>query len=263
MTFTAIDLLSGIVLALAISLAARRLGLLTASGAAAAIVVGAIAFDLGSGGGAATLLAFFISSNLLGRFRRSRKLALGFEKPGARDAWQVLANGGAACAALVAGRFLGENGQQAGYVCFAAALAEANADTWATEAGAAFSAKAWLITSFKAVEAGRSGAVSLPGTAAALAGALLIAVVAAVPGGLRGRQIALIFFCGFAGSVFDSVLGAAVQARYRSPAGAIVEKRSEGSVPCGGFAWFGNDLVNFSATSLAAAAAAVLWHWVR
>ena len=51
----------------------------------------------------ATLMAFFATSTLLGRVGAARKAVIKreFEKGDARDAWQVLANGGVATAAAL------------------------------------------------------------------------------------------------------------------------------------------------------------------
>ena len=65
--------------------------------------------------------------------------------------------------------------------------------------------------------AGASGAVSLPGTAAALAGAALLGTFVRAFGGGWG-SFALVTGAGFAGAVVDSLLGATVQAQWRDPA---------------------------------------------
>lgn len=111
-----------------------------------------------------------------------------------------------------------------------AALAEAAADTVSSEIGQVVGGRPRLITSFKAVEPGRDGAVSLAGS---LAGVFAAAAVAgagtwALRGGWR------LFWIGSAGAVlglfFDSLLG------------ATLEKRG----------WLNNDAVNFLSTASAA-----------
>ena len=90
-------------LASVIALGAHRAGSLARSGAAVAIVVGTIAIATGWSWGA-LLIAFFIASSALSRFHadaKARRTGDLVAKGGARDAAQVLANGGGfACAAL-------------------------------------------------------------------------------------------------------------------------------------------------------------------
>ena len=65
------------------------------------------------------------------------------------------------------------------YLLFLAALAAANADTWGTEIGSALRGQPYdLRTETTRTARGTSGAVSLGGTVAALAGAALIGVFA-------------------------------------------------------------------------------------
>jgi uncharacterized protein (TIGR00297 family) len=254
MPFT-LQLAIGSVVACALSAAAYRMRLLTLSGALASAAVGIAVFGVGGIGAAVPLLTFFATSNALGRWRRRSKERLGYEKSGARDALQVFANGGVASLAVLLGHFLPSQEVLWRYV-FVAAVAEANADTWATEIGSATRARAVLITSLKSVEAGRSGGISLPGTLAAIAGALLVAIVAAPLAG--PRVIAVAATSGFVGCLVDSLLGATLQARYTLPDGKIVEKRTADSTLAGGVSWINNDTVNTLGTVSAALGAWLL-----
>jgi len=249
-------LLIGLFCAIGISFVAFRLRLLTLSGTVAASLVGTLVFWLGSANGVVALLTFFISANLLGRWRRAGKRKLGFEKAGARDACQVFANGGIACVALILSLWFKSNVSDTWFVCFAAALAEANADTWATEIGAAASGSVRLITNLNPVRAGRSGGVSIAGTLAALAGSILIALVAGLPNGrLPPHQIELVAGCGFAGALFDSLLGATVQVHYMDAFGNLTERPMSGAMRASGLSWINNDVVNLLACAFSAVAA--------
>ena len=244
----------GIVFAAAVSAAAYRVHALTRSGAAAAWAVGAVVFGVGGWLAAAALLVFFGSSSALSRWRWGQKEALGYEKSGPRDAGQVLANGGAAAACLLLGLF----GAKSALLLFLAALAAANADTWATEIGSALGGQPYDLRTGRRAAVGTSGAVSLPGTLAALAGASLLGLFAGSPGAFAVAALA-----GFGGAMCDSLLGAWVQAQWRDPAapGRWTEKPQPG-MPERGRRGVGNDAVNWLCT-LSAVGMAALLTWPR
>jgi uncharacterized protein (TIGR00297 family) len=240
----------GISLAAAVAAAAYRASALTRSGAWAAWAVGAVALGVGGWGAAGALLAFFVTSTILSRWRKTRKEALGYEKGGRRDAGQVLANGGIAAVCVL----LTWAGIKEGMLLFLAALAAANADTWATEIGSALGGRPVSIRTGKKVPAGASGAVSLPGTIAALAGAALLGLFA---GGWTAG--AIVTAAGFGGALFDSLLGATVQAQWRDPAASERwTEQPQSEPPERGWRWIGNDGVNLFCTLASAALAALL-----
>ena len=233
-------------LAALIALAAYRARALTISGAASAWAMGTIIFGVGGWAWGAALVTFFITSSGLSRWRRRDKARLGFEKGGRRDAGQVWANGGAAAAcALLALRLPFAQA----HLLFLAALAAANADTWATEIGAAWGGTPRDVRTGRRVPAGTSGAVSAAGTAAALAGALLLGLFAAPQG---AGAVGVVTAAGLAGALGDSLLGATVQAQWRDPAdpGTLDGAPRRGVPPERGLAWVGNDLVNLPAPCL-------------
>jgi uncharacterized protein (TIGR00297 family) len=243
----------GLIAAAMIALSAYRARALTTDGALGAFAVGAIVFDLIGWTGAGALLTFFVTSTALGHWRRGRKETLGFEKGNRRDIGQVLANGGAACVCLIVGHLLPAF-EHSAQVAYFAAVAAANADTWATEIGAALQAPARLLSTFRPVAPGTSGAVSLPGTVAAVAGALVI--------GLWYPQDALrITVSGLAGCLVDSLVGATLQASWRDPevAGGLRETPPASGVdPDRGLPSVTNDVVNWCCTASAAIVALLI-----
>jgi len=166
----------GLLFAAVIAAVAYRARALDVSGAVAAWVVGTVTFGLGGWPFALPLLTFFTSSTLLSRWRRHSKEALGFEKGGRRDSGQVLANGGIATLCVLTYAFLPSTISHHAYAMYLAAFAAANADTWATEIGAAVGGVPVSIVTFRRVPVGMSGGVSLTGTLGLVAGALVIAV---------------------------------------------------------------------------------------
>ena len=232
--------LLGLLLAALVSFLAYRVGSLTRSGAVAACAIGTVVFGLGGWLSAAALLTFFGTSTLLSRWRRSVKAQLGYEKGGRRDAGQVLANGGGAALCVLLPLLFPHFGGIHAHLLFLAALAAANADTWATEIGSALGGRPYDLRTGRPAPAGTSGAVSLAGTGAALAGAALLGLFA---GSLLGWGIVTV--SGLGGAFLDSLLGATVQARWRDPlrSGDWTEK-AQREPPALGWVWVNNDMVN-------------------
>jgi uncharacterized protein (TIGR00297 family) len=258
------QLLLGLLFAIIIAFLAYRARSLSHSGAYAAVLVGTLIFGVGGWQWAIILLTFFISSSALTRLFSKRKAALNekFEKGGQRDAAQVLANG--AVASLFAGLHFFFPTADWPWLGFAASMAAVNADTWATELGVLNPLPPRLITNGKRVERGTSGAISFYGTLSALGGAALIAILAALLDPLNHSPLItshflLITFAGLAGALFDSLLGATVQAIYRCPQ---CDKETERHPlhTCGaattqirGWKWLNNDLVNLACALVGAA----------
>jgi uncharacterized protein (TIGR00297 family) len=252
-----IRLAIGAALAAVVALAAYRARALSLAGAIAAFVIGTIVVDAGGWNSAAVLLAFFVPSALLTRMGRERKRSLrGTQQPAPRNAWQVLANGGVATVCVIAA--LGASSPF--NAAFAGAFAAASADTWGTEIGTLVRRRPVSILTFRAMEPGLSGGVSLLGTVATIAGALCVAVVASL---LRVAPLWPVAVAGVAGALLDSVVGASLQARHWCPTCS-----SECETPqhhCGtpttlrrGVRWIQNDAVNLMATLCGAIVSAAL-----
>jgi uncharacterized protein (TIGR00297 family) len=255
-----------------IALLAWRLHALSISGAWAAILTGTLIFGLGGVPWAALLLVFFISSSALSRAFSRRKKAVNekFAKGSQRDAGQVLANGG--LGALLAIAQVLFPGSAWPWVAFVGAIAAVNADTWATELGVLNPSRPRLITTWRTVEAGTSGGVSLLGTGASIAGAGLIGLFAVfiMPqgGAPPANQIVLlgmVILGGLVGSLFDSLLGATVQGIYYCPNCAKETERHPRHT-CGtettrvrGWEWLDNDLVKFACSVGGAVVLLGLW----
>jgi len=243
--------------------AAWRAGTLSRSGAAAAAVVGAAVFGAGGFLWAAGLLLFFVSSSLLSRMFASKKRAAEekYAKGSRRDGLQVAANGG--LGAVMAVAHLAFPDAAWPWIAFLGALAAVNADTWATELGVLRSRAPRLITTGRPVEPGTSGGVTAAGLAASGAGAALIGVLVLFSFPVTPALWPAVALGGFVGSLFDSLLGATVQAIYFCPVHGK-ETEQHPFHQCGaptnllrGLRWMNNDLVNLAA-SAAGAGTAVL-----
>ncbi len=162
---------------------AYRAGALSKDGAIAAGILGTVVFGLGGVAWALVLLTFFITASGFSRLMKSRKADLNadFAKGSKRDAGQVAANGAVSGILALAFFFTSRSQPESSWlpflwIGFAASLAAANADTWATELGVLNPRRPVLLTTFKRVPRGSSGAVSLTGSLAALAGSAFVVV---------------------------------------------------------------------------------------
>ena len=256
----------GFLFAALIAFAAYRAHSLSKSGAWGALLEGTIIFGLGGWRWAVLLLAFFVSSSALTRLFGKKKASLNdkFDKGGTRDIGQVLANG--AIASIFASLHFFFPALSWTWVAFAASLAAVNADTWATELGVLNPSLPRLVTSWKPVECGSSGAVSLYGTLATTGGAAFIAILGALlgPAGRVWANLEIIIIAGLLGSLFDSLLGATVQAIYRCP---HCDKETEKhplhtcgteTVQIRGLSWLNNDMVNLGCALVGAVIGMIL-----
>lgn len=231
-----------------------RVNALSGGGALTATVVGTVAIAAGWRWGI-LLAAFFVSSITLSRFgrqRRAESIAGIVAKSGARDLWQVLANGGifaAAAAAAIVSPYPGWRAVGVG------ALAASTADTWATEIGTLVGGRPRSILSGERIPIGASGGITPAGSIAAVAGAAFMAVIA---GAIHWEvPILVILLSGVAGALADSVLGALVQERFwceacAAPTEQPIHRCGTITSRAGGFAGLDNDVVNLVCSAVGA-----------
>jgi len=269
MKFEFVQIFAGLALSAALSVISYRIKALSKSGSLGMVVVGTVVFGLGGVLFAVPLLFFYVTSTLL-TFTRSRAKEQSLkmiDKAGPRDIWQVLANGGIAtvCALL---HFI--TGDYIWFFLFLASLCEATSDTWATEVGTLFAVAPVSIVTFRKVERGQSGGITILGTLAAGAGSAVTMLVtlwiAHIDSTVASYSIRIWIAaanCGLAGSLLDSLLGASLQAQYRCE---VCGRLSERPFHCGrpanmerGLRWVNNDVVNFTSSFFAAAALVAIY----
>lgn len=193
------------------------------------------------------VLAVALLTHFATRLGRGYKEELGLAEPKrGRNAAQIVANLGAAAlasselaqAGLLSLCPLARGVQHPGlvYAVGLAALAEAAADTVSSEIGQVLGGTPRMITTLHVAKPGTDGAISLMGSLAGTAAALLIAGLGTWA--LRGDLMLFAAACGggIFGLFFDSLLGATVERR----------------------GWLNNDAVNFLSTGAAAAFTAAL-----
>ncbi len=270
-----LNLILGLLLSALIAALAYRRGSLSSSGVSGTIGVGMLIFAFGGLSWAILLIAFFVTSSALSHYKERAKepLAEKFQKGHRRDLGQVLANGGLgallALAYTVAPHPLW-------FVAFVGAMATVNADTWATELGVLANHAPRLITTGRIVPVGTSGGVTWLGTLVAFGGAFLI-------GGLASglilfdawfdpaafifyplRLILIATFAGLGGALFDSFLGATVQAIYfcdrdQKETESAIHRCGERTRLIRGWRWLDNDWVNFTSSVVGALVAVIAY----
>ena len=245
------------------ALLAWRLRWLTGRGAVSTFLVGFCIFWFGGGKAIVPLLVFFLSSSLLSKWSRARSRNgnnqedIHSEKGSTRDAGQVWANGGMAVAIILLHRLLVLRGLPAFRLeqfptLFLAALATVNADTWATELGRLSGQTPRSLRDWKPITPGTSGAISLVGTLATVAGAVIIPLSVFWLWPLNLAQFVCVCWAGVLGSLIDSLLGASLQAQYRDLTSNELTERENingrATKHVRGLLWLTNDWVNFFAS---------------
>ncbi len=257
----------GLGLAVVLAAISFRARFLTAGGARAQAILGWLIFGFGGWSFAVPVLVFFFSSSLLSQLpsRPSATTEQITARGSIRDAVQVLANRSAAGLAVLGSMFLRSD---LWYIAYAGSLAAATADTWGTEIGIRSGASPRLLASFRPVEPGRSGGVTLPGTFGGFCGAIIIGMsaLAWLPSDIFAA-LGSIVAGGLAGSIVDSLLGSTAQARFHC---VVCGKITERTCHCGaetaisgGISWLNNDLVNLACTASGFAAAPALYMLLR
>ena len=246
-------------------------GSLSRGGWFGAVFVGTTLVGAGDWAWGWLVIIFFITSSALSKWKAERKYGIAadkFSKTDRRDLGQVLANGGVATVCALGFWFMPH---AAWWLAAVGALATATADTWATEIGTLNRTPPRLITSWRVVETGTSGAISLLGFGATSAGALLIGVCAYAltrigwNDGIAAdwRMIVAGMIGGIAGSLADSFMGATVQQIRWCP---VCQKATEREIhACGtttqhqrGWHWLDNDWVNAISTAFGALVAVII-----
>lgn len=214
----------------------------------AAVILGTIVFGTGGWWPGIILVIFFGTSSLI-------SIPGSNQARGSRRDWvQVLANGWG----LLLGCILFALSGWTPWLLFGiGAITAATADTWSSELGRRSRTPPRLITTGTPVAPGTSGAISLYGSLAAVAGSALIASISALAiatGSLSintGMSTAFIgiMVAGVGGATLDSLLGATVQEqRWCDTCNKATEANPHrcGSVTrhTGGVIGFNNDVVN-------------------
>jgi uncharacterized protein (TIGR00297 family) len=224
----------------AVAWAGYRARTVTPAGALAGALIGVTIYTCAGWRGWVLLLVTFIAASSASRIGLTRKTLLGIaeERGGRRGAGNAIANTGAA--AVAAAIALTAADPALATLAFATALAAGGSDTIASEIGKAYGRRTWSIASLARVPPGTSGAMSLEGTLAGVAGAAALALVAIALGSIPQSALWIVVVAATAGALLESWLGATLEAP------GILN----------------NDMLNFINTAAAALAAIAIAGWV-
>ncbi len=224
-------------------LIAYYLKALTISGCLGAIVMGILITIFGSFIYLIPISVFFILSSTLSGVLKPK-----FHKSNSkgRDIVQVYANGGIALIICILDFFW--NDPILIYL-YLSSVASAASDTWGTEFGKLSKKHPVSILSFQKMNHGTSGGVTLIGTTGSLVGSLVIGSVTFLIVPVHNLVLLGIIVSGFLGSIFDSVVGASLQGKFKTPDGKIIEEGVQEATLVSGKTWMTNNLVNLLNTA--------------
>ena len=99
---------------------------------------------------------------------------------------------------------------------FAASFAAKLADTFGSEIGKRYGVKTYLITSFKMVDRGTEGGISIEGTIASLLGSIFMSFVTLCLSIISSNyQFIIVSISGFLATISESIIGAKYQTKYK------------------------------------------------
>jgi uncharacterized protein (TIGR00297 family) len=207
---------------------------------AATFTGGLLAVIIFTGGGLTgigLLAAFFIVGVGATGWKLNIKMKNGLaeEKQGKRNAGQVFANAGAAAILALLAKY-NPGAAEVLLLMLAASFSAAAADTLSSELGNVYGRRYYHILSFKRMQRGANGAVSLQGTISGIMGSAAIALVYVFGTGWNGQHFLVIIVAGTIGNIADSILGLTLENK-----GLLT-----------------NNIVNFLNTAVGAAVAGVL-----
>ena len=248
------------------SYGAYRLNALSRSGALAAFLLG-ISIVIGFGWKGLLLIGlFFSSSSMFSSYKKRVKQSVNKKLAnGSRRNWaQVAANGGPAGISSLL--YFISDGSQIWLIAFIVSIAAATSDTWSSELGVLSKSDPIHLIGLKRCERGTSGAISLFGSMAGIAGSVFITVTADILFNLSLPTILMLSIFGFLGSIVDTLLGAILQVEYSCP---VCSARTERKIHCNkltvkrkGVNWINNEVVNLSSVVISSMLCIITWHTI-
>lgn len=199
------------------------------------------------------LISFFILCSAIGKFsnrnkQEAEKLQKGSHQ---RNIIQVLMN---SLPGLILGIFsvIFVNYSLIFKMLSFASFAVSTSDTFASEIGMNSKGNTWSILTFKKIQPGLSGGVSLMGIMASIIGSILMGLI-----GLcffSWQMVIIIIVLGIVGSIIDSILGDLVQVKFETENGILTEVNQLNEMVYNkvkGISFIDNNMVNILSNILA------------
>jgi uncharacterized protein (TIGR00297 family) len=201
----------GVLLNAIVAFAVWRAGGVSASGAVAGAILGALIYAGTGWRGWLMLVVGFGAAWSTSKIGLPRKRVLGIEeaREGRRGAENAIANCGLAAVAALAALF--SSYHDAALLALTAALTAGASDTVASEIGKAWGGRTVLVTTLASVPPGTPGAMSLEGTAAGLAAAFVMGLIACLVGLLPFSALWIVVVAATAGALVESALAATLE----------------------------------------------------
>ena len=201
----------GVMLNTLVAVAVWRAGGVSASGAIAGAILGALIYAGTGWRGWVMLVVAFGAAWSTSKIGLARKRVLGIDeaREGRRGAENAIANCGLAAVAALAALF--SSYHDAALLALTAALTAGASDTVASEIGKAWGGRTVLVTTLASVPPGTPGAMSLEGTAAGIAAAFAMGLIACLVGLLPFSALWIVVVAATAGALVESALAATLE----------------------------------------------------
>lgn len=200
------------------------------------------------------LMAVFLGIVITSKIGKKERLKVNknvIEKSGQKDICEIIANVGTGAVTLI---LYGIYKEPFLLVVYASIMAESLADTLASDIGVLSHKKPINIITLKRSEPGLSGNISFLGLASSLIGAFIIAIIFCAFH-FSIKYLIIITLSGFLGAIFDSILGATIQVKYKcQKCSKITEKKNhcqKETIYYKGLKIINNDIVNLTSNIFA------------
>ncbi len=261
-----LQFISAVAFFFALSVISIKLNFVNTLGSIGVFLIFSIIHGIGGWMWTAPLLFFFLSASVMGRIEDRAFNNPFVEKKGKRDIKQIYAKGSLGLLLAMTYYF---SGYEPLFYVYLAVIATAHSDTFSSSLGS-FSKAQQLIAlpTFKMVEKGRSGGVSIIGLFGGIVGAAVLALFIFISSPANAWVLfGIILVSGFAGNLMDSIIGTTLQAMYRCNG---CNQITEGNTHCdnqilepiSGFRLINNDIVNLLSGLFGAIVCLLLLHFI-